>query len=259
MRRLPEVPWPNKRDGKAARATGCSAFDSRRGWAFGSISPNAACRPLTAERRHTPPRGCRLSSARANAALRTRDTVAWVFRHFFIQGFLLALCRGSRDPMLLHLVNERGALEPELRGRPAGSAHHPANRFQGLEDQSPFGVFERGGCRRWGSGSDHCLWLCGGRQRVWKRPIIRQDHRAFDHVLKLPDISRPGVSTEGGHCLGRDVLDPLSHSAGEHLGKMRHQRWNILPALPQRREEDGKHVQTIVEVAAKFLLLHHFR
>src|SRR5258708_1898748 len=255
MRRLPGVPSPNERDGKAARAAGGSAFGRRREGPFGSISPNAACRPRlpAVERRRSPPRRCRLG---------TRETIARVVRYFFVEGSLLALLRGSRDPMLFHLVNQRGALEPELRGGPARSAHYPANRFQCLYDQSPFGVFERGGCRDWGSrgsgsGWSHCMRLC--RQRVWKRPVTRKDHRAFDHVLKLADISRPGVGTEGRHRLGWNVVDRLSHPAGEHPGKARYQHWDIPPALPQRWEEDGKHVQTLVEVAAKFLPVHHLR
>jgi hypothetical protein len=30
--------------------------------------------------------------------------------------------------------------------------------------------------------------------------VFRTDHGAFDEVLELADISRPGVGSKGGHC-----------------------------------------------------------
>src|SRR5713101_79712 len=35
------------------------------------------------------------------------------------------------------------------------------------------------------------------------------------------------------------------------------QRRNVFPALPQRWQRDRKHIQTVVEVATKFVPLHH--
>src|ERR1700675_1187932 len=40
---------------------------------------------------------------------------------------------------------------------------------------------------------------------------------------------------------------------------MRDQGWNVFAALPQWWQKDGEHIQTIVEVTAKFASLHHFR
>src|ERR1700687_2401336 len=37
------------------------------------------------------------------------------------------------------------------------------------------------------------------------------------------------------------------------------QGWNVFAALPQWRQKDGEHIQTIVEVTAKFASLHHLR
>src|SRR6266849_708258 len=40
---------------------------------------------------------------------------------------------------------------------------------------------------------------------------------------------------------------------------MRDQGWNVFAALPQWWQKDGEHIQTIVEVTAKFASLHHLR
>src|SRR5271163_398889 len=38
---------------------------------------------------------------------------------------------------------------------------------------------------------------------------------------------------------------------------MRDQRGNVGTSLPQRRQRDRKHIQSVVEVAAKFVALYH--
>src|ERR1700676_2881732 len=38
---------------------------------------------------------------------------------------------------------------------------------------------------------------------------------------------------------------------------MFHQRWNVFAASAERWQRERKHIQTIVEVAAKFVALHH--
>ncbi len=55
------------------------------------------------------------------------------------------------------------------------------------------------------------------------------------------------------------MFDLLAHPAAINLDKMCHQGRNVFAALPQRWQQDREHVQTIVEVAAKFAPLHHVR
>src|ERR1700686_2459073 len=55
------------------------------------------------------------------------------------------------------------------------------------------------------------------------------------------------------------MFDLLTHSAGIKLHKMRNQRRNVFAALPQGWQRDRKHIQPVVEVAAKFVALHHLR
>src|SRR2546421_7603254 len=52
--------------------------------------------------------------------------------------------------------------------------------------------------------------------------------------------------------------DLSTHPAGMNLDKMFHQGRNVFTARPQRRQWDRKYIQTIVEIAAKFVSLHHF-
>ena len=50
----------------------------------------------------------------------------------------------------------------------------------------------------------------------------------------------------------------LTHPAGIDLHKVFHQGRNIFTARPQRRQRDWKHIQTVVEVATKFVPFRHF-
>src|SRR5579859_3641400 len=54
------------------------------------------------------------------------------------------------------------------------------------------------------------------------------------------------------------MVDLFIHSAGINLNKMFDKRWNIFSARTQRRQRDWKYIQTIVEIAAKFVSLYHF-
>ena len=53
------------------------------------------------------------------------------------------------------------------------------------------------------------------------------------------------------------MFDLLTHPATKNLNKMCHQSRNVFATDPQRWQDDREHVQTIVEVAAKCVPLHH--
>src|SRR5580692_490432 len=59
------------------------------------------------------------------------------------------------------------------------------------------------------------------------------------------------------HRFRGDRIDRLAHSSCGLLYKMLHQQRNILRTLPQGRNVDRKHIQAIVEIAAKLLLQYH--
>src|SRR5260370_28302498 len=62
---------------------------------------------------------------------------------------------------------------------------------------------------------------------------------------------------ESRHGFCGNVFDLLTYAAAKNLDKMVHQCRNVSPALPQRREQDRKKIQAIVEVAAEFIPLYH--
>src|SRR5208283_2205650 len=94
-------------------------------------------------------------------------------------------------------------------------------------------------------------------QRDLKRRAGGEDDRAFDDVLQLPDIARPGVAHQGLHDRGRDRLDPPAHAPGEPLGKMADQRRDVVAALAQGRQHQWEHVQAVVEVTAEAAVGDH--
>ncbi len=55
---------------------------------------------------------------------------------------------------------------------------------------------------------------------------------------------------------GGYVFDLLVHPAGIYFDVMFDQRRNVLAARPQRRQRDREHIQSVVEIAAKFVALY---
>ena len=67
-----------------------------------------------------------------------------------------------------------------------------------------------------------------------------------------------------GYDLSADIVSGGMCSIGIHptaidLDKMGNQRRNVFAAFTQRWQQDREHIQTVVEVAAKFAPLHHLR
>jgi hypothetical protein len=69
-----------------------------------------------------------------------------------------------------------------------------------------------------------------------ERRSRRKDDRAFDDVLHLPDVARPGVANQGFHGRGRDGLDWPAHPHRKPLGEMAGEHWNIFASLAQGRQ-----------------------
>src|SRR5271169_7222733 len=94
---------------------------------------------------------------------------------------------------------------------------------------------------------------------VWEHAVPRQDNRAFHQILQLANVARPGVPLEGSHGFRRNAVDLLPHAAAKHLHEMRDKSRNVFPALSERRQQDGKDVQTIIQVVAKLPSSYHFQ
>src|ERR1700746_1959144 len=97
------------------------------------------------------------------------------------------------------------------------------------------------------------------RQRICKHSIIRQDHRALDHVLKFAYVAGPRIGDECGHGFRGNRIDLLAHPAVEDVDELLAQRWDIFAARAKWREVDGKHVQPEAQVSAYFPPSYHRR
>src|ERR1700747_3724598 len=94
---------------------------------------------------------------------------------------------------------------------------------------------------------------------VREHTVPRKDDRAFHQVLQLANVARPRIPLEGSHGFWRNAVDLLPHAAAKHLHEMRHKRRNVFPPLSERRQQDGKNVQTIVQITAKLPVSDHLR
>ncbi|HKS81207.1 MAG TPA: hypothetical protein VJR23_06845 [Candidatus Acidoferrales bacterium] len=160
----------------------------------------------------------------------------------------------TRDAELFHFVGESCTLQAKPRCGTFWSADEPIEALEGVKNVSALGVLE---CGQGQPAPDRrTAQFAQGRSQ---RPARGQDDGAFDEILKLADIARPGVLDEPFHTLLRDNFDAFLHSAGEHCDEILDKQGNILSALPQWRDTHGKNVEPVIEVASKFTFGHHAR
>src|SRR5438093_7839561 len=164
---------------------------------------------------------------------------------------------GPGDVELFHLLLQSGTLHSQTGRGPLRTAHYPSGFMEDAEDVLPFGV---GQCDRL---PGRRLSLGGRGLQVAEvdpeRSARRENDRAFDDILHLPDIARPVVANKGVHDRGRDALDPPAHPARETLDEMADQHRNIFAPLAQGRQHDREHVQAVVEVVAEVAVGDHVR
>src|SRR5438132_13943434 len=103
------------------------------------------------------------------------------------------LLRGRRngpvrgDPELLHLRDERRALEPETYRRAAGSGDDTVRLTQHLDDVLPVGVVVGFGARRPRPCGPHL------QRRQLEASPLRPDHRSVEDVMQVADVPGPGA------------------------------------------------------------------
>jgi len=84
--------------------------------------------------------------------------------------------------------------------------------------------------------------------------ILRKNDGAFDDVLHFTHVTRPGIPNQCVHDLRGYAFDSPAHSLRKLPCEMTHEQRNIFASLAQRRQQDGKHIQAIKKIAAKFNL-----
>src|SRR6185437_6510795 len=156
------------------------------------------------------------------------------------------------DAQLLHARYQCGAFNTHQSGSALGSGDTALRVLEDAKNLDALIAFPRA----WpGSGFAVTADLADGHL---ERRTVGQDHRALDEVLQLANVPRPlgeGKLLHGG---GGDRLDLFFHAAAIFLGEVTHQERNVLGTFPQRRDADGKHVQPVIQVAAKLAALDHF-
>ena len=83
-----------------------------------------------------------------------------------------------------------------------------------------------------------------------RRPGVYRQH-VLNAVLKFADVSRPVIAQQ---CLKYFRLHALHASIPPQ--EVSHQMRHVFAAIFERREPQGHHIQSIVEIAAKIPLLH---
>src|SRR5262249_2490742 len=104
------------------------------------------------------------------------------------------------------------------------------------------------------SGIDRPVHVVWGRNR--EHVTCGQNYRAFDQVLQLSYVTRPGPALKFLDCLRWNRVDLLIRSARVLLREVLDQQGNVFATFTQWRNADREHIQTIIQVGAKTLLFN---
>ena len=75
-----------------------------------------------------------------------------------------------------------------------------------------------------------------------------QDYAPLDDILQFTDITRPCVCQQLVHLGLRDSVEWLSRFGGIHPKEVEREWRNVFSSISQRRNNDRKHVQPVVEI-----------
>src|SRR5260370_25544198 len=159
---------------------------------------------------------------------------------------------GTRDAKFLHAEIKRRPLDSQTGSGAIGTGDNPPGLLQSLAYVVSLRFFQ---CNcllgRRGGGS------LQARERGLQNIPRAEDDTALDEILQLANIPWPGVRCQFRHRFWGNLVDLCTYPAGIDLHKMFHQDWNVVATRTQGRQWDWKHVQAIVEVAAKFISPNH--
>src|SRR5208337_1616853 len=159
---------------------------------------------------------------------------------------------GAHDAQLLHAELQGRAVQAQLYRGTVRSGKHPASLLQSCQNVGPFGLFQGLRLPTIGARSDP-------RQFGNRDPQLgtgAHNYRSLDHVLQLPDVSRPAVADEGIHALLGDAFDVSVHALGEALDEMLHQQRDVLSPFAQCGNPDWEDIQPVKEIGTEFLFLN---
>jgi len=108
-----------------------------------------------------------------------------------IGSFPLVLCSRRADAEPPHFVVESGPRHPEAGG---SAGDYPVGLAKNAKDVGAFGFLERNRL-----GGSFVPQRHEFRLRRFKHLPARENHGALDEVLKLPNVSGPGMLHESSH------------------------------------------------------------
>src|SRR6267154_15571 len=159
---------------------------------------------------------------------------------------------GTRDAKLLHPEVKGRPLDSQTCGSPVGTGDNPPSLLESLANVVSLRVLHG----NWSKGL-HFGGTPQARERGFKDVARSEDYAALDKILKFANVTRPRVRRQFRHRFWRNLADLSTHPAGINLNKMLDESGNVFTTRPERRQRDWKYIQTVVEVAAKFVALHH--
>src|SRR5262249_39328009 len=131
------------------------------------------------------------------------------------------------DTEFVHFRLQGAALDPESICGTTRTADLATSFAQNSKDVIAFGFFESS------SSGMICRMIPEFKDGYLQNGAATEDNRAFDEILKLPNIPRPVPLLKGAHGLGRDSFDLTAHLLCMLLRKMPDQTRNVVGSLAE--------------------------
>src|ERR1700679_1918682 len=94
-------------------------------------------------------------------------------------------------------------------------------------------------------------------QRHSQRRTGREQGGPLHKVLQFPDISWPAIAGERIHRFVGNTLDLFPHAPSVLVGEVVDEKRNVTPAVSQRWDINGKHLQTVVKFTTELFFGDH--
>src|ERR1039457_4166213 len=161
------------------------------------------------------------------------------------------LVRGSLNLQLLHPATQSVGVESEpLRG-PMRPVYDPAAVQQDSTDMSTIDILKLGDRFRAPVDTPVAALRRGHEVDDLNDPFARLNGSAFYYVEQFSHITRPLVSHEEIERTWIHGCQRLAEGPGETGDEKLYKQRNVRATLAQRRHDDGKHVETVIQIRAE--------
>jgi hypothetical protein len=129
----------------------------------------------------------------------------------------------------------------------------PAAPLQNLLKKSPLVVYEG---RFLTPPKGDAVTEHGWEIRAFYFSTLGEHGGVFNTVLKFSNIAGPGIVEQQSHCFGAKFFYFLALRASESMEKMTSKERDIIAPIPERWQNYGDHVETVIEIFTKIPNLH---